>query len=733
MKLIRLQTDDDYAVFDNTFNAELKVSKGSKIALKNILLNKFFKTITITGHPDDNIGPLMFAGQNYGSTLLPDGTYTSANAVDLLANLEIGLNELLAFDDDITNNQFLRGTAFLVSLVDGKVNINIRLSRQNFRLAQDPVNGVPQPFMEKHALRTKVKFSDTGGVGAPQSHVFSDADDTTGGTNVKWDIPFTKGCGWFHAVINDINEVNPGAGNNGGFIIGFVNEAAKNALGSALNVSNYTIGIQARLVDGNEKYKYIENGVATETLTNVTQYDNVAIELTMGYLEAVRYDGVGAKTILGSMKYYYADLYPAITLYNQGNTPSVTTCTKLTQVFMTCGIQEMASIQTIDNAPYLSMERAAPSSNVNMTLLTKFGTTSNPYLSVATTGTTTQTDGHIDGSDPISQSLGGALPDSSDPTRSVYLLYYSINGAARLPGNHASLVGSIGINNKTYRHKEIEHTISGLQVDHVYQLDIVLEDMDEHNVAKTMTIGGGSASVLAYSHPTEDKYPLEDAKVYINGSEVGTISAVEGKGENQTVRKVFNGVTPDSNGVIKVEIALQFLYTSGGGADPAAQQGVRLHSIKVHRENGLGATAGEYPGSNQNGSTQELSFVISQKVASFLKLPFDPSIKGLKPLNITGNQDFDPTDKADNFVVEMLSMDLDSYDGVASERRSILATVPKAVDEDGTIVYDTPAPVFIDINNANDILIRNIRARLLKPNLEPLRISGNAYMTVLID
>ena len=57
MKLIRLQTDDDYAVFDNTFNAELKVSKGSKIALKNILLNKFFETITITGHPDDNLGP----------------------------------------------------------------------------------------------------------------------------------------------------------------------------------------------------------------------------------------------------------------------------------------------------------------------------------------------------------------------------------------------------------------------------------------------------------------------------------------------------------------------------------------------------------------------------------------------------------------------------------------------------------------------------------------------------
>jgi len=126
-------------------------------------------------------------------------------------------------------------------------------------------------------------------------------------------------------------------------------------------------------------------------------------------------------------------------------------------------------------------------------------------------------------------------------------------------------------------------------------------------------------------------------------------------------------------------------------------------------------------------------FTLSEKVADFLALPSTNSIRSYKPWNISGLDDFDPTDKADNFVVEMLSMDLDSYDGVASERRSILATVPKAVNEDGTIVYDTPAPVFIDMNNANGMLVRNIRARLLKPNLEPLRISGNAYMTVLID
>ena len=36
MKLIRLQTTDPQCIFDNTFNAELLVKKGSKIALKDV-------------------------------------------------------------------------------------------------------------------------------------------------------------------------------------------------------------------------------------------------------------------------------------------------------------------------------------------------------------------------------------------------------------------------------------------------------------------------------------------------------------------------------------------------------------------------------------------------------------------------------------------------------------------------------------------------------------------------
>ena len=55
MKLIRLQTDDDNCVFDNTFNAELKIKKGSKIALKNICINKEPGNVSLLGSASDDV------------------------------------------------------------------------------------------------------------------------------------------------------------------------------------------------------------------------------------------------------------------------------------------------------------------------------------------------------------------------------------------------------------------------------------------------------------------------------------------------------------------------------------------------------------------------------------------------------------------------------------------------------------------------------------------------------
>jgi hypothetical protein len=95
---------------------------------------------------------------------------------------------------------------------------------------------------------------------------------------------------------------------------------------------------------------------------------------------------------------------------------------------------------------------------------------------------------------------------------------------------------------------------------------------------------------------------------------------------------------------------------------------------------------------------------------------------------------FDAVDISDSFVIEMLSMELNSYDSQTAGRRSILAVVPKSEeDTEGAIVYQVPYPTFISIKNNQELSLRNIRCRILKSDLSKIVVSGFSVMTLLLD
>lgn len=139
------------------------------------------------------------------------------------------------------------------------------------------------------------------------------------------------------------------------------------------------------------------------------------------------------------------------------------------------------------------------------------------------------------------------------------------------------------------------------------------------------------------------------------------------------------------------------------------------------------------PPANGGDGQRLLSF--SQDLATFLGFSFTSQ---LSPQSVSNYQFlaaniFDITDIADSFVVELLSLELDSYDGQTSDRRSILATVPKSEGADGTIIYEVNYPTFVNVRNRNPITLRNIRARILKSDLTQFTVIGTSNMTLLID
>lgn len=88
--------------------------------------------------------------------------------------------------------------------------------------------------------------------------------------------------------------------------------------------------------------------------------------------------------------------------------------------------------------------------------------------------------------------------------------------------------------------------------------------------------------------------------------------------------------------------------------------------------------------------------------------------------------------KHDAFLVELLNIPLKSYDGFQEQRKNLLAVMPVS-DKSGEIIYEVNTPFFIDIDNDFDILLRNIRARIVQTDYKTLKTRGLTTLTIIVS
>ena len=90
-----------------------------------------------------------------------------------------------------------------------------------------------------------------------------------------------------------------------------------------------------------------------------------------------------------------------------------------------------------------------------------------------------------------------------------------------------------------------------------------------------------------------------------------------------------------------------------------------------------------------------------------------------------------PNNKSDALIVEFLNLTLMSYDGLVKDRKSYLNVIPED-DSNGQILYDAPYPLYIDIDNANPLSLRNFKLRVLNNDLSQVQMRGLGTMVLLI-
>ena len=99
----------------------------------------------------------------------------------------------------------------------------------------------------------------------------------------------------------------------------------------------------------------------------------------------------------------------------------------------------------------------------------------------------------------------------------------------------------------------------------------------------------------------------------------------------------------------------------------------------------------------------------------------------------TAYNKFQALDVADCFLVELLNLKVDSYDGLKEQRKNILSFIPQSNAVDNVLIYEVNNPIFIDLNNASEILLRNLRLRVVKNDYSVLEMRGEATMVLLIQ
>jgi hypothetical protein len=123
------------------------------------------------------------------------------------------------------------------------------------------------------------------------------------------------------------------------------------------------------------------------------------------------------------------------------------------------------------------------------------------------------------------------------------------------------------------------------------------------------------------------------------------------------------------------------------------------------------------------------------KFLGFTKLTDNSYIQQTtKNLLITANSQLSLADNAESYIVELETIPLEFYDGLSNQRKNYLYVFP---NNESTILerinYSTNYPVFLNIKSNTDIMLKNIKARLIKEDNSAVDVIGLSSLSLLIQ
>jgi hypothetical protein len=99
-------------------------------------------------------------------------------------------------------------------------------------------------------------------------------------------------------------------------------------------------------------------------------------------------------------------------------------------------------------------------------------------------------------------------------------------------------------------------------------------------------------------------------------------------------------------------------------------------------------------------------------------------------VNFQSDTIFYPAINSRNFILELITFNIDSYDSSQKQRRNILSSVISS--DENEVITTEPNVIFLDMINSEPLDVRNLTLRLVDTEYNPVKLSGKSTLTILI-
>ena len=101
--------------------------------------------------------------------------------------------------------------------------------------------------------------------------------------------------------------------------------------------------------------------------------------------------------------------------------------------------------------------------------------------------------------------------------------------------------------------------------------------------------------------------------------------------------------------------------------------------------------------------------------------------------SLTGNHEIQFTEKSESYIVELMNLQIESFDGFLEQRKNILQVINNSRESTlDDVLFEANNLIFLDLNNSHQQILRNIDVRVVTDTYTDVNIQNRANMTLLI-